>query len=109
MPPAAVRGIDAMAEMTDFAELLTNRLLDQIRMDHESSVKQDEKFRDEIRAQVSAIRESMAGSVARCDACCHRITSLESRADGASAKIWAMLLGLLTTGGAALWGWLREK
>jgi hypothetical protein len=98
-----------MAELDDFAERLTTRLLDQLRTDHEESAKYNAQFRDDIRAQVAAIREAMAAMVAREEACAKRIESLEQRADSVTGKFVGLLLGLLGSAGAAIWGLLKDR
>lgn len=109
MPPAAARERSVMAELDDFAERLTTRLLDQLKTDHEESAKYNAQFRDEIRSQVAAIRESMAAMVAREEGCALRLASLEQRADSAAGKFIGLLIGLLGSAGAAIWGMMRER
>lgn len=103
MPPAVMTTQEqAMAEMEDFAEKLTNRLLDQMRTDHEESARYNAQFRDEVRAQVAAIRESMAAMIAREEGCAKRLELLENKADSVTGKLIGLLLGVIGAMGAAL-------
>jgi len=109
MPPAAARERSVMAELDDFAERLTTRLLDQLKSDHEEAARHNAQFRDEIREQVAAIREAQAGAAAREEASRARLTHLETRADSATGKFIGLLIGLLGSAGAAIWGMMRER
>lgn len=109
MPPATRERSSIMAEMDDFAERLTTRLLDQLKTDHEEAARNNALFRDEIREQVAAIREAQVGAAAREEASRARLTYLETRADSAAGKFVGLLIGLLGSAGAAIWGLMRER
>lgn len=109
MPPAAARERTVMAELDDFAERLTTRLLDQLRVDHEEAASRNAEFREAVRKDVAAIREIIAGMIAREEASRARIAHLEARADSATGKFIGLLIGLLGSAGAAIWGMMRER
>jgi hypothetical protein len=110
MPPLApTQETIIMAEMDDFAERLSTRLLDQLKADHEEAAKRNAEFREVIRQEVAAIRESIAAMIAREEACQRRLTSLESQAAGATRGIIGLLIGFLGSAGAAIWGLLRDR
>jgi hypothetical protein len=110
MPPLApTQETIIMAEMDDFAERLSTRLLDQLRTDHEEAASRNAEFREAIRQEVAAIREIIAAMVAREEASKARIAALESQAAGATRGIIGLLIGFLGSAGAAIWGLLRDK
>lgn len=106
--PACDREYRIMAELDDFAERLTTRLLDQLRTDHEEAASRNAEFREAIRKDVMAIREIIAGMIAREEASKARIAHLEQRVDSATGKFIGLLIGLLGSAGAAIWGLLRD-
>ena len=121
MPPATMtQEILTMDDVKGLAEYLAKQLLDQMRIDHAEAAQSNEKFRQELSVRVAEIQTTVAVQCARTQACeiaCEKriltteatVARLDAEQRSVSGRIIGLLLGLLGSAGAAIWGLMRDK